>query len=149
MADQAVFSTVLSGTLVYVIGQIVLKFFIDPVQELKKTIGAVSHSLIEHLPEILTPGRGTAEIEHETSQEFRKLASQLRSNGVLVPWYRYTALLFGLPAYAEIDKASRALTHLATGVFRDNTGQVTNRPASNRTNVMTICGALRIPDPEQ
>src|ERR1700740_3158470 len=102
MAVRTAFFTVLSGVLVYVVGQIILKFFIEPVHDLKKTIGAISHSLIERGNVLYNPGVNSTEVNNETSREFRKLASQLESHLFLIPCYSSTARIFRLPAFAEI-----------------------------------------------
>ena len=54
--DLTVFLTVLSGVLTYVVGQLVVKLVIEPVQEARRTIGQISHSLIEHAHVIANPG---------------------------------------------------------------------------------------------
>lgn len=48
--NSTVFLTVLSGVITYVLGQLVLKLVIEPVQELRKTIGVVAHAMIERAP---------------------------------------------------------------------------------------------------
>jgi len=46
--DSTVFLTVFAGVTTYVLGQLILKFLIEPVHELKRTIGEIAHSLVEH-----------------------------------------------------------------------------------------------------
>ena len=41
--DFTVFLTVLSGVITFVIGQLIVKLILDPVQDMRKTIGLVSH----------------------------------------------------------------------------------------------------------
>jgi hypothetical protein len=136
MAALTIFSTVLSGTLVYVIGQIILKFFIEPVQELKKTIGVISHSLIERANVISNPGISVKDVEHETSRELRNLASHLTSHLCLIPCYPWTAWIFRLPTRAEIRNASKNLIGLANSVF-ENDGH-------NPQRVKKVCDLLGI-----
>jgi len=45
--DSTVFLTIFAGVVTYVLGQIVLKLVIEPVQDLRRTIGAISLTLIE------------------------------------------------------------------------------------------------------
>ena len=85
MANQSVFWTVFSGTVVYIFGQIALKLVIEPVHDLKKTIGMISHALIECANVIYNPGVLTKDVLDETSRELRNLASQLRSHLYLIP----------------------------------------------------------------
>jgi hypothetical protein len=141
MAMLTVFSTVLSGTLVYVLGQIILKFFIEPVQELKKTIGVISHSLIERANVIYNPGIGLKEIETETSKELRNLVSRLQSHLYLIPRYSPTAQIFGLPLPAKILAASKALIGLANGV------DMPDPNGFNAQSLKTVCNSLGIYEP--
>ena len=60
--DWTVFLTVISGVLTYVLGQLVLKLVIEPVQETKRTIGQISHSLIEHGNVIQNPDFASEEL---------------------------------------------------------------------------------------
>jgi hypothetical protein len=140
---MAVFITVLSGTLVYVLGQIILKFFIEPIHELKKTIGVISHSLIERANIIYNPGLGLNDKEFpaKTSQELRNLASRLRSHLYLIPCYPWAASIFSLPAPSKIQDASKALIGLSNGVFQD-------KQRLNHGQVETVCNSLGIPTPD-
>ena len=142
MAVLTVSLTVISGVITYVLGQIALKLFIEPVQELKKTIGAISHSFIERANVIYNPGVLTKEVMDETSKELRKLASQLRSHLYLIPAYPRTARIFWLPALADIHNASKALIGLANGVHE------VERPDNPKSKyVKMVCDSLRIYHP--
>lgn len=54
--DLTVFLTVLSGVMTFVIGQLIVKLLLDPVQDMKKTIAQISHTLIERENVIANPG---------------------------------------------------------------------------------------------
>ncbi len=142
MASQlaVVFLTVFSGVVTYILGQIALKLVIEPVQDLKRTIGVISHSLIERGNVIYNPGVPTRDVMDETSRELRKLASQLRSHLYLIPRYPLMAGIFRLPHHAGIEAASKALIGLSNGVHEahENTHRV------NTANVKTVCDSLRI-----
>ena len=43
---ESVFFTIFTGVSIYLLGQIIVKLVIDPVHEMKKTIGQISHSMI-------------------------------------------------------------------------------------------------------
>jgi hypothetical protein len=113
---------VVSGTFVYILGQIALKLVIEPVHDLKKTIGVISHSLIERANVISNPGVPTKDVMDETSRELRKLASQLRSHLYLIPCYPVMAGIFRLPLPAEILAASKALIGLSNRVHEVHEG---------------------------
>jgi hypothetical protein len=137
VANQSVFWTVFSGTLVYILGQIFLKLFIEPVHDLKKTIGMISHSLIERANVISNPGLLPKDVNDETSQELRKLASRLQSHLYLIPCYPAMAWIFRLPLRAGILAASKALIGLSNGVHESAYGV-------NASNVKRVCDSLRI-----
>ena len=138
--NSTVFLTVLSGVTTYVLGQLVLKLVIDPVQELRRTIGIISHALIERANVIQNPGVPTKEVMDETSRELRKLSSQLQSHLYLVPIYGATAWVFRLPAAEKIRAASSALIGLSNSVFQSRESLY----KINSKRVETVCDSLGI-----
>ena len=54
--NATVFLTVLAGVITYVLGQLILRLVIEPVQDLRRTIGGISHALIERTNVIQNPG---------------------------------------------------------------------------------------------
>ncbi len=89
--DFTVFITVLSGVITFVIGQLIVKLLLDPVQDMKKTIGQVSHTLVERANVIANPGVPTKVVMDNTSDSLRKLSSQLHAYLYLVPCYDKTS----------------------------------------------------------
>ena len=118
MANQleVVFLTLSSGTATYVLGQLALKFVVEPIHELKKTISVISHSLIKRANVISNPGLSPKDVNDETSRELRKLATQLPSHLYLIPCDPVMAGIFRLPLPAEILAALKALIGLSNGV---------------------------------
>lgn len=127
--------SVLSGVV-----QIVLKLMIEPVQEMKKTIGQISHSLIEHANVIQNPGVPPEEKIKETSQHLRKLSSQIQTHLYLVPLYGLTAWVFRLPSRAQVLVASQGLMGLSNSVFRA-TDKIYEQ---NSKRVERVCDSLGI-----
>lgn len=138
--NTTVWLTVISGVLTYVVGQLVLKLMIEPVQEMKKTIGQISHSLIEHANVIQNPGVPSEEKIKETSQHFRKLSSQIQTHIYLVPLYGLTAWVFRLPSRAQVLVASENLMGLSNSVFRA-TDKIYDQ---NSKRVERVCDSLGI-----
>jgi hypothetical protein len=118
----------------------VVTLVIEPVQDFKKTIGQVSHALIEHTNVYLNPGIAKEEIQHDVSSLFRKLSSQLHAHLFLVPLYSLTAVIFGLPSREKVLAASSGLIGLSNSVFRDE-GDVSRHNEQRRAS---ICGSLGI-----
>lgn len=138
--DMTIFLTILSGVLTFVIGQVIVKLVIDPVQDLKKTIGMVSHAMVERANVISNPGVLEKEVMDATSTELRKLSSQLHAHLRLVPFYSRTSRIFGLPSDAQVRKAAEALIGLSNGLYRtsDNIYEV------NAKRVENVCDSLEI-----
>ena len=139
-----VFLTVFSGVLTYVLGQLVLKLFIEPAQETRRTIGQISHSMIEHANVIHNPGASTPEAMNETSRHLRKLSSQLQSHLYLVPSYEMTSRVFALPSREKLLAASKALIGLSNSVHRA-TDKIYEQ---NSKREQIICDSLSIYLPE-
>ena len=136
-----VFLTVFSGVLTYVAGQLVLKSLIEPVQELKRTVGMVSFTLIERGKVIYNPGNSAKDIMDDTARELRKLASHLRAHLSLIPCYDISARIFGLPRRVHIDNAMRNLIGVSNGIHDDP-------QRKNGDLVEKICKSLAIPQPD-
>jgi hypothetical protein len=112
MNGWAVFWAVLSGTLVFVLGQIILQFVIVPVQDFLKTIAAIAHARVEHAQVTGNPGVLLAERMDETSRHLRKLSAQLHSHLFLVRPYVPVSSMFNLPSRSKVMKASKSLIGL-------------------------------------
>jgi hypothetical protein len=145
--NLTVFFTVFAGVLTYVAGQLIVKLVIEPVQDARRTIGQISHALIERANVIHNPGAPSAEVMTETSRELRKLSSQLQAHLYLVPAYKATATLFRLPSRPKLLKAASHLIGLSNSLHRA-TDSVYEQ---NAKRVETICDALSIflPDEER
>lgn len=116
--NDTVFLTVFSGVLTYVAGQLILKLVIEPVHDMKKTIGHVSYSLIEHANVISNPGVPRQEVMDGTSKHLRRLSSEIHSHLYLVPVYPVSAAIFRLPKKGDVLEASKALIGLSNSVFQ-------------------------------
>ena len=135
-----VFFTVLSGVITFVIGQVIVKLLLDPVQDMKKTIGQVSHTLVERANVIGNPGVPTKEIMDETSDSLRTLSSQLHAHLYLIPSYGVTSTIFCLPSKEKLLVASTALIGLSNSVYRADDWVY----ETNANRVEQVCDSLGI-----
>lgn len=121
--------TVITGTLVFILGQWALKSVIEPVQELKKAIGRVSAFLLKNQGEIAN------EISSpEISIAARTLASELISYQTVIPTYGAVRFLFGLPKFESIIKAAQDL-NLVCGFMNPGTHKSSKFLRSKESNL--------------
>ncbi len=138
---MAIFLTILSGVLVYVIGQVVLKILLEPVQEMRRSIGNISHSLLYYANIIANPGVTDKEKIDDASTHLRSLSSEIQSHLYLVPMYDRTARLFRLPNRDEVMDAAKMLIGLSNSL---HTAASENIYEKNAKRVAKICDALDI-----
>jgi hypothetical protein len=140
-------TTLFGGILLFILGQWVLKFLIEPAQEQTKTIHEIARAIVfysnatsamlnqhyENLAKLYESNdplqeylveRQKALIQaesdriHHASDDLRRLACELLSRTQAIPHYAFVARLFGKPAISQISDASRHLIGLANSVSR-------------------------------
>jgi hypothetical protein len=77
--------TVVLGFVVFVLGQIVQRFFLEPMQEQKRIIGEIAFAVLYYGNVSIMANK---ERQEEAVFHLRKLAGQLRATLWTVPWYR-------------------------------------------------------------
>lgn len=113
--------TVLGGVIVFVVGQILSKTIIEPIHDIKKTIGELDFVLVFHAPAIHTP-IGKREDEDKAQEALRKIASDLRSKLRVVPLYRFWSIFSccALPKQKDLLAAATHLIGLSNSVHKDD-----------------------------
>ena len=128
MEIAIVFYIILAGVIIYVLGEIIVKIVIDPVQELKRVIADVAFKLIHysHVFKLSSAddsdtAAGEAEIAPEkleqAADEYRKLASMLNAGLRLVPFYPLARVVFLLPKEVDIIDARNELIEMSEEIF--------------------------------
>ena len=128
MEIALVFYIILAGVIIYVLGEIIVKIVIDPVQELKRVIAEIAFKLIHYshvfkLASSQEPAEEAAgdairrEKLEEAADEYRRLASMLNAGYNLVPFYPVARLLFFLPREADIIEARNGLMEMSEQIF--------------------------------
>lgn len=106
--------TILGGISVFVVGQIVSKFLIEPIHEQSKIIGKIADSLIFYANLYSNPGSNIPREESdEASRTIRQQASQLMAKSHAVRWYRLWQFFRVVPRYDDIVEASKNLIGLS------------------------------------
>lgn len=139
-----VFWTIVAGAGTFVLGQIFLKLIIDPVQAFKEVIAEIAHKLILYANIYANPKPFGDKAQAEMSDDFRRLSSTLQANMHLIPFYRATKFLFGLPSQEKVIVASQNLIGLHNGYD----GALANQGILNCYSAQKIRLALGIFIPE-
>ncbi len=118
-----IFLSALSAVIVIVIviGQLLSKFFIEPLYELRKSVGEVRFILAFHAPTIHTPTGRSKENSNAASEALRKSSSDLIAKLHAIPIYEKTRFLFfrALPPRKDVECAAVLLRGLSSYVHED------------------------------
>jgi hypothetical protein len=111
----------LSGVIIYVIGQLLSKFMIEPLQELRKVVGEVRFNLSFHAPTIHTPNSRSKETSEAARLALMKSSCDLVSKLHAVPAFGVLRWLpcGVLPNRKDIENAAIHLRGLSTYVHED------------------------------
>ncbi len=102
------FATILSGVLVFVMGQFALRLVIEPLQEFSKIRGEINSALIYYANFLSNPGTGTSEKQNEISDNIRRLSSRLMASANSVKWYGLLFKLRLVPCgLSDVEKSAR------------------------------------------
>lgn len=137
-----IFWTIVTGILVFLIGQAVLKFFLEPLQEFRRSVSEIAHALIEHPNVYCNPGLGDAQNLKDVSSALRKLSSKLHAQMYLTPKYPFVSKFLCFPSEKAVSEAVTNLIGLSNGVF------ASGEPWANASRANNIRSALGIYIPE-
>ena len=103
---------VIAGVIIYLVGQLVLRCVIEPVQALKGTIARVSNLLLVHQGKLTN-----AACEEGIAEDIKRLSAEIISESYRILWYPIFRLIFGLPSRGELVKAARELNIIYYGML--------------------------------
>jgi len=114
--------TIFGGVFVYVCGQLVSKFIIEPIHDFKKLLGEIRYTILFHKPELYTAVAGDKERCDKAHEAFRKASSDLVAKADAVPFY--DRLAYGsrgfLPRKTAVEEAAKWLRNLSSAVYKDD-----------------------------
>lgn len=131
------FTTICGGVILLVVGQLIIRFLIDPLSDLRKLIGEISDILIYYANVYANPGAGDIEIQNVAQNEIRKMASLLRAKSNALPIYDLFSKLRLVPSKKNISIASTNLIGLSNSLHQGN-------PEMNDRQARAIFNALNI-----
>lgn len=113
VTSMEIYKTIIVGVSIFVIGQIVVKLFIDPVQEFRRSIAKVRLEIVR-----------TSHILHNTDihdrdkidkvfNDYRSLSGELLAGLEVIPAYSFVCFVFLLPSRKRIMAASTNLIALS------------------------------------
>ena len=109
--------TVTGGILVFVIGQMIQRLAIEPIQELRKTISQVRFTLLFHAPVIFTPISRTEERSNAAYAALMHSSCDLIMRADAIPFYSTFSDFFQLfPKKSQVIEAAKWLRALSTYV---------------------------------
>jgi hypothetical protein len=108
--------TILGGVIVYVVGQLLSKLFIDSLQNLRKTIGETRFNLAFHAGEIHTPISRTLEKSDKVRDALMKNLCDLLASLQSLSFYWLASVLRMAPPQNFIEDAAVQLRALSTYV---------------------------------
>ena len=116
-AGTTIFTTVISGVTVFVLGQIFLKLVIEPVQNLKATISKVAHCLNNDYIVFMNADVLSKKETQETYKKLRNLGAQLYADLHGVPLFQFFHYIFGLPSFNNVVEASDKLFGISIKMY--------------------------------
>jgi len=105
--------TIFGGVIVFVIGQLLSKFLIEPIHELKKAIGEVRFNLAYYAPIIHTPISRNKERSDAVYGAVMRNSCELLTKADAIPFYGCLPRRWA-PPMKDIDKAAVDLRALTT-----------------------------------
>lgn len=111
---NSILGTIIAGVAVFVVGQAVQKFVLEPIQEFHKKRAATASLLLRWQAKITNASRDAEDLP----DQIRELSAGLLSSCTAMPFYKFFSGLgvFGLPGREDVVKACRELNGIAYGV---------------------------------
>jgi hypothetical protein len=112
--NNQVFNTVISGTLVFVLGQTIQQFILEPVQKYRKTVGKIDNRL-KFYSNIITSNifENDKTMLNEITDSIRNLSCDLESSYKQIPLTKLLASLGVIESEKDVAKAAQALIFLS------------------------------------
>jgi len=107
-----IFLTVISGVLIFVLGQIIQTFFLKPILDLKVVLGEISHKVKFHT-NVITNSGIKEQLVDWSSKDMRDLSCQLESKYLAIPFRDFFGFINAIPKRNNIKKATEYLILLS------------------------------------
>ena len=115
------FFAIISGVLIFVIGQIIEKFILDPIQQYKKVVGAVDNRL-KFYSNILTSSGFGDELIVEITDSIRILSCELEASYKPIPLKLFLSKIKAVETNKDVAAAAKGLIFLSNAGGRRDSG---------------------------
>jgi len=140
--------TIFGGIFVYVFGQVISKFFIEPIHEQHKVIGEISDSLIFYANVYCNLGLLPKDMMDKASDKLRQLATLLQSKTYTIPAYKFFAEIKIVRSLSTIEQASKKLIALSNSLYVPPNKDIDNTAVKNSAIADEIRELLGLPKSE-
>src|SRR6266487_2042388 len=113
--------TIFGSFVVFVAGQVFVRFYIDPVLETRKVVGEIIFALTIYANVYTDPHRPGSERDEErkeAARSLRELSGRLRGQAYAVVWYGLAEGFGLLPSLLGLYQASQSLIGLSNNCYR-------------------------------
>lgn len=121
------FATLIGGIIIYVIGRIIEKFVLEPLQEYKKTLANISDTLIFYANVYSNLKVSSDEDKNEASRALRKLASDLSAKTHQITFYKFFTKVGVVPSYKNSIDASSTLIGFSNSLWHSDLNEIQER----------------------
>lgn len=129
---------VVSGVLIFVIGQVAIHVWLEPLQSLKACIVEISEALTKYEGAIISLAVAPTAVRETISREVATLSARLSGRRELIPCYSAVRVMYALPSQENIQEAIGALNSLSNYA----TSSHTNASVISSYNRQEACDAL-------
>lgn len=139
-----IFYTVVVAVTILVVGQIIIKFVIEPIHEQKKVIGEIVDALDYYADVYFNLMLTSEERTQEASKRFRQLATTLKAKTHLIPRYTLLSQLGFVHGYKDMVEVCAKLSGLSNSCRKPRPGvsDKTEHCESYRKRIKEILGVL-------
>ncbi len=108
---------IISGVFVFVLGQIILKLFVEPWQMQRECIAKISNHLLMYSNVYSNPGAISEKKTIEVSTQTRELASAFVASCYRIPAYKLISKLSMFPSIHVVKNIQRNLIGLSNSLY--------------------------------
>ena len=114
---MSVFTTIVAGVTVFVLCQIILKWLVEPIQNLRESISAVVFHIVNDYSAIQGANIIDKDKALAVSDNLSRLGAKIISNAQLIPFYKRISKALQLPTHDDISFSAKRLLLISNNMF--------------------------------